>query len=76
VTRNSLASESVLGINQGAALGVAIAVVMPSLMIVSLDVMSIIGAIVAGLVTFSIAGGLGGVTAAVAVRPTWGGAAG
>lgn len=60
VTRNSLASESVLGINQGAALGVAIAVVVPSLMIVSLDVMAIIGALVAGLVTFSIAGGLGG----------------
>lgn len=60
VTRNSLASESVLGINQGAALGVAIALVFPALMIVNLDVMAIIGALVAGLVTFSIAGGLGG----------------
>ena len=60
VTRNSLASESVLGINQGAALGVAIAAVMPSLMIVSFDVMAIIGAMLAGLVTFSIAGGLSG----------------
>jgi ABC-type Fe3+-siderophore transport system permease subunit len=60
VTRNSLASESVLGINQGAALGVAIALVAPSLMVVNLDVMAIIGAIVAGVVTFGIAGGLGG----------------
>lgn len=60
VTRNPLASESVLGINQGAALGVAIAVVMPSLMIVNLDVMAIIGAITAGAITFGIAGGLAG----------------
>ncbi len=60
VTRNPLASESVLGINQGAALGVAIGAVMPSLVIVNLDVMAIIGAIAAGVVTFSIAGGLGG----------------
>ena len=60
VTRNPLASESVLGINQGAALGVALAVAVPGLMIVSLDVMAIIGAVMAGIVTFSIAGGLGG----------------
>ncbi len=60
VTRNPLASESVLGINQGAALGVAIALVVPGAIIVSLDVMAIIGAITAGFVTFSIAGGLGG----------------
>lgn len=60
ITRNPLASESVLGINQGAAFGVAIAVVVPSLMIVSLDVMAILGALLAGLITFSIAGGLGG----------------
>jgi iron complex transport system permease protein len=60
VTRNPLASESVLGINQGAALAVAIAVVAPGLMIVNLDVMAIIGAIVAGALTFGIAGGLGG----------------
>lgn len=60
VTRNPLASESVLGVNQGAALGVTIAVVMPSLMIVSLDVMAIIGAVLAGGLTFAIAGGLGG----------------
>ena len=60
VTRNPLASESVLGINQGAALGVALAVAVPGLMIVSLDVMAIIGAVMAGIATFSIAGGLGG----------------
>ena len=60
VTRNPLASESILGINQGAALGVALALVVPGLMIVNLDVMAIIGAIVAGAVTFGIAGGLGG----------------
>lgn len=60
VTRNPLASESVLGINQGAALGVALGLVVPSLMVVNLDVMAIIGAVVAGIVTFSIAGGLGG----------------
>ena len=60
ITRNPLASESVLGINQGAALGVAIGAVMPSLVIVNLDVMAIIGAITAGIITFTIAGGLGG----------------
>ena len=60
VTRNPLASESILGINQGAALGVAIAVTVPSLMIVNLDVMAIIGAIAAGFLTFTIAGGLTG----------------
>ena len=60
VTRNPLASESVLGINQGAALGVALALVVPSLMVVNLDTMAIIGAVAAGFVTFSIAGGLGG----------------
>ena len=60
VTRNPLASESVLGINQGAALGVAVGLVVPSLLVVNLDVMAIIGAVAAGVVTFSIAGGLGG----------------
>ena len=60
VTRNPLASESILGINQGAALGVALALVVPGLMIVNLDVMAIVGAVVAGAVTFAIAGGLGG----------------
>lgn len=60
VTRNPLASESVLGINQGAALGVALALTVPGLMVVNLDVMAIIGAVVAGIATFSIAGGLGG----------------
>lgn len=60
VTRNVLASESVLGINQGAAMGVAIVAVFPWLTIVNLEITAIVGAIIAGLVTFSIAGGLGG----------------
>lgn len=60
ITRNPLASESVLGINQGAAFGVALAAIAPSLMIINLDVMAILGAMLAGFVTFSIAGGLGG----------------
>ncbi|MGV8834258.1 MAG: FecCD family ABC transporter permease [Devosia sp.] len=60
VTRNSLASESVLGINQGAALGVALALVVPGLMVIDLNVMAILGAVVAGMITFGIAGGLGG----------------
>ncbi len=60
VTRNPLASESVLGINQGAALGVALGLVIPALAGVSIEIMAIIGAITAGMVTFSIAGGLGG----------------
>lgn len=60
VTRNPLASESVLGINQGAALGVALALVVPSLMVINLDVMAILGALAAGTLTFGIAGGLGG----------------
>jgi ferric citrate transport system permease protein len=60
ITRNPLASESVLGISQGAALGVALGLVVPSLMVVNLDVMAILGAIAAGLVTFAIAGGLSG----------------
>lgn len=60
ITRNPLASESILGINQGAALGVAVGLVVPGLMLVNLDVMAIIGAVLAGIITFSIAGGLGG----------------
>jgi len=60
VTRNPLASESVLGINQGAALGVAIGLVVPALVVVNPGVMAILGAIMAGMVTFGIAGGLGG----------------
>ena len=60
VTRNPLASESVLGINQGAAFGIAVGAVMPWLVVVNLDVMAMLGAIAAGAVTFSIAGGLQG----------------
>lgn len=60
VTRNPLASELVLGISQGAALGVALGLVAPTLMVVNLDVMAMLGAIAAGALTFSIAGGLTG----------------
>ena len=60
VTRNALASESVLGISQGAALGVALGLVVPSMMVVNLDVMAMLGAIGAGTLTFAIAGGLVG----------------
>lgn len=60
VTRNPLASESVLGISQGAALGAALGLVVPSLMVVNLDVMAILGAIGAGTLTLAIAGGLAG----------------
>lgn len=60
VTRNPIASPSVLGINQGAALGLALGLVFPSAMIGSLDIMAILGAILAGMLTFSLAGGLGG----------------
>lgn len=60
VTRNPLASESVLGINQGAALGVAVGLVVPGLAGVNLDIMAIAGAMLAGAATFWIAGGLAG----------------
>ncbi|WP_232819302.1 FecCD family ABC transporter permease [Saccharospirillum mangrovi] len=60
VTRNPLASESILGINQGAALGIALAVVLPIFHAIPLDAMAIAGAALAGLLTFAIAGGLGG----------------
>lgn len=60
VTRNPLASESILGINQGAALGIALAVVLPIFHVIPLDAMAIAGAALAGLLTFAIAGGLGG----------------
>lgn len=60
VTRNPLASESILGINQGAALGIALAVVLPVFHAIPLDAMAIAGAALAGLLTFAIAGGLGG----------------
>lgn len=60
VTRNPLASESVLGISQGAALGVALGLVVPSLLVVNLDVMAMLGAIAGGALTFTIAGGLSG----------------
>ncbi len=60
ITRNPLASPAILGINQGAALGLAIGVVIPSTLGVPLDLYALIGAFTAGLVTFAISGGFRG----------------
>ncbi|MEM9630187.1 MAG: iron ABC transporter permease [Pseudomonadota bacterium] len=61
VTRNPLASPAILGINQGAALGLTLGLVIPSLTsVLGLKAMSISGAFLAGLVSFTIAGGLRG----------------
>lgn len=60
VTRNPIASPSVLGINQGAALGLALGLVFPAIVVVNLNLMALLGAIVAGLLTFTFAGGLNG----------------
>lgn len=55
ITRNPLASPSVLGINQGAALGVTIGLVFPSLIVINIDFMAVLGALIAGAITFSFA---------------------
>lgn len=55
ITRNPLASPSILGVNQGAALGLTIGLVFPAAIIVNADVMAIIGALAAGALTFSFA---------------------
>jgi iron complex transport system permease protein len=60
VTRNPIASPSVLGISQGAALGMALGLVFPAAVIGSLDVMAMFGAVTAGAVTFTFAGGFSG----------------
>ena len=60
ITRNPLASPTILGINQGAALGLTLSLVMPGLTGLSPDIMAVIGAMSAGILTFSIAGGLRG----------------
>ena len=62
VTRNPLASPSILGINQGAALGLAISLIVPGLAGVAQDVLAVTGAISAGAITFAIAGGFTGKT--------------
>lgn len=52
ITRNPLASPSILGINQGAALGITIGLVFPSIILIHLDFMAILGALIAGGITF------------------------
>ncbi|MGH1413761.1 MAG: FecCD family ABC transporter permease [Pelagimonas sp.] len=56
ITRNPLASPAILGINQGAALGLALAFVLPGLSAFP-DVMAVVGAFLAGTASFAIAGG-------------------
>lgn len=58
ITRNPLASPAILGINQGAALGMAAGLVFPVLAGLPIDLLALIGALAAGLTTFAIAGGL------------------
>lgn len=60
VTRNPLASPGILGINQGAALGLVAALAFPGAAGLALDGMAIAGALGAGALTFAIAGGFGG----------------
>lgn len=60
ITRNPLASPAILGINQGAALGLALAFVFPVFTAIGPEVMAIAGAFAAGLLTFAIAGGFQG----------------
>lgn len=60
ITRNPLASPAILGINQGAALGLTLSLIIPGLTGLPPDVMAITGALGAGILTFAIAGGLQG----------------
>ncbi|WP_068318746.1 FecCD family ABC transporter permease [Polycladidibacter hongkongensis] len=60
ITRNALASPSILGINQGAALGMTLAVLLPSVFVVGVEAMAIIGALLAGTLTFGFSGGFRG----------------
>ncbi len=60
VTRNPLASPSILGINQGAAFGLALALIAPHAVPLPLDGMAMLGALAAGILTFAIAGGFAG----------------
>lgn len=55
ITRNPLASPSILGINQGAALGMTLGLVFPGIILLNLDFMAILGALIAGALTFSFA---------------------
>lgn len=58
ITRNPLAGPGILGINQGAALGLVAALAFPGLG--GLDLMAMLGALGAGALTFAIAGGFTG----------------
>lgn len=60
ITRNPLASPAILGINQGAALGLALGVVLPNTIDLPLDFYALTEALTAGVVTFAISGGFGG----------------
>ena len=60
ITRNSLASPSILGINQGAALGLCITLVWPELFPFPPGVVAIVGGLAAGALNLTIAGGLRG----------------
>jgi iron complex transport system permease protein len=61
ITRNPLASPAILGVNQGAAFGLALGLVVPQLAApFGLQGLAILGAFFAGFVTFTIAGGLSG----------------
>ncbi|MEM6609442.1 MAG: iron ABC transporter permease [Pseudomonadota bacterium] len=59
ITRNPLASPAILGINQGAAFGLALALIVPQAVPLPPDGMATLGALAAGLLTFAIAGGFG-----------------
>lgn len=56
ITRNALASPSILGVSQGAALGLAVGLVFPAAAIFGPDIMAILGALVAGAMTLTVAG--------------------
>lgn len=60
VTRNPLASPSILGVNQGAALGLVLGLVFPVIGAIGLKTLAITGAFLASFLTFTIAGGLRG----------------
>lgn len=60
ITRNPLSSPSILGVNQGAALGMVLALLFPGLGGLGLDALAVTGALLAGTLTFGIAGGFQG----------------
>lgn len=60
ITRNLLAAPSILGVNQGASLGLVIGLLFPGFAGISLNILAIAGALLAGTTTFAIAGGFSG----------------